>query len=146
MTHSQEDCIFCKIVSGKSPSSKLFEDDDVYVFLDVQPVNPGHTLIIPKVHTEFIGELPDELLGKLMITAKKVEEMIRKTKLKAEGFNLFLADGEVAFQEVFHVHLHVIPRYAGDGFGLTFPSGYENKPSKEELEKICNEIKTKMNL
>ena len=141
MNHSQDDCIFCKIIAGNSPSSKLFEDDDVYVFLDVQPVNSGHTLIIPKLHTELIGELSDELLGKLMVTAKKVEEMIKKTSLKAEGFNLFLADGEAAFQEVFHVHLHVIPRFNGDGFGLTFPRGYENKPSKEELEKVCTEIR-----
>lgn len=71
--------------------------------------------------------------------------LIKNTELKAEGFNLFLADGAVAFQEVFHVHLHVIPRFTGDGFGLTFPRGYENKPPKEELEKVCEEIKAKMN-
>ena len=85
-------------------------------FLDVQPVNPGHTLVIPKTHAKDLSELKPEVGGQMFKAAMVVAGYLRRSGLKCEGVIFFLADGEAAFQEVFHVHLHVIPRFRGDGF------------------------------
>ena len=125
------DCIFCKIIAGELPSSKVYEDENFFVFMDIQPVNKGHILIIPKKHTELISEMDPENIGKMMILGEKISTAVRKSKLKCEGINFLLADGEAAGQEVFHVHLHIIPRFKEDGFGFKFPEGYEDKPEEE---------------
>ena len=136
-----EDCIFCKIIKGELPSSKIHEDDELLAFLDIQPVNKGHVLIIPKQHKELIADLDNKTLGNMITVANKINQAIRKSGIRSEGINLFLADGEVAGQEVFHVHLHVIPRFIADGFGLVFPADYKNKPQRDELDIISKEIK-----
>lgn len=140
-----EDCIFCKIVRGEVPSHKIWEDDRVLAFLDIQPINRGHVLIIPKEHSQLISGVADEVLGNMMKSAKKIDEALRDSELNPQGVNLFLADGEVAGQEVPHAHLHIIPRFKEDGFGLVFPAGYKNKPSKEDLEIISQKIQKKLN-
>lgn len=137
-----EDCLFCKIIKGELPSSKVFEDDELLAFLDIQPINSGHVLIIPKQHHALMSELPEKTLGSMMALANTINRAIRKSAIRPEGINLFLADGAAAGQEVFHVHLHLIPRFSGDGFDFVFPEGYKNKPSREELDLISKKIKS----
>jgi histidine triad (HIT) family protein len=137
-----EDCIFCKIIRGQLPSSKIYEDDKLLAFLDIQPINKGHVLIIPKQHKVLITELDDKTLGNMIALANKINRAIRESDIKSEGINLFLADGEAAGQEVFHVHLHVFPRFEKDGFDFIIPEGYKNKPQREELDMISQKIQS----
>lgn len=109
--------------------------------MDIQPVNKGHILIVPKKHDALISKMKKKEIGELMRIANKVNNAIRKSKVKCEGVNFLLADGEAAGQEIFHVHLHVFPRFKNDGFSLKFPKGYKNKSKRKELEKIANEIR-----
>jgi len=138
---TNQDCVFCKIVKGKIPCSKIWENKNLLVFMDIQPINEGHLLIIPKEHTELVTNLKDNILEEMIKIAKKLDISLRNIEIKCEGVNLLLADGESAGQEVSHVHLHVIPRFKNDGFGFRFPKNYKNKPSREELNKISEEIK-----
>jgi histidine triad (HIT) family protein len=140
-----EDCIFCKIVKREVPSHKVWEDDDLLAFLDIQPINKGHVLIIPKQHSALISGVEDEVLGKMMTLAKKIDKALRESDIKAEDVNLHLADGKIAGQEVPHVHFHVIPRFKDDGFGFNFPMGYKNKPTQEELEEVSKKITLHLN-
>ena len=137
------DCVFCKIIDGTYTSCKIYEDGEILAFMDIQPVNQGHILIVPKKHAELIADLDDETSGKMFILAKKINKALRKSGIKLEGINYFLADGESAGQEVFHTHLHIFPRFKGDGFGLKFPEGYRKKPSdRSELNNIAEKIKS----
>jgi histidine triad (HIT) family protein len=119
----------------------VYDDDEVLGFLDIQPVNPGHTLIIPKKHTAYLSELDEETGGHMLKVAMRIDAALRRSGIKCEGVNLHLADGEAAFQEVFHVHLHVIPRFKGDGFGLRFGPRYGSRPDRRELEDTATKIR-----
>lgn len=137
------DCVFCKIISGEYSSSKIYEDDSILAFMDIQPVNRGHLLIVPKKHVELIADLDDETSSKMMVLANRINNSLRKSGVKLEGVNYFLADGESAGQEVFHTHLHLIPRFKGDGFGFIFPEGYRvDLPERKELNLIAEKIKS----
>ncbi len=133
-------CIFCQIIAGESPVSKIYEDDTLLAFMDIQPVNKGHVLVIPKKHEELITALDEQTLGRMMVLANKINKAIRRSDIKSEGINLFLADGEAAGQDVFHAHLHIIPRFSKDGFGFVFPEGYTNRPPREELDRVAQLI------
>ena len=135
------DCIFCEILSGKLPSSVVYQDEHTTAFMDIQPVNPGHVLVIPNPHATCLADLEEGVGSELFRVAQRVAAALRTSGLRCEGVNLFLADGEAAGQEVFHVHLHVFPRYKGDGFGFKFPPGYSNKPERPELDAIALQIK-----
>jgi len=135
------DCDFCKIASGVAPASVVFSDEKVIAFLDIQPVNPGHVLVIPRAHAKELSELESEVGGQMFKAAMIVAEGLRKSGLKCEAVNLFRADGETAFQEVFHVHLHVIPRFRGDGFELKFGPDYGNRPKRKEMDIIADQIR-----
>ncbi len=143
-TQLMTSCIFCKIVEGTAPSSKVYEDDISLAFMDIQPVNPGHVLVIPKAHFKDLSALPAETGGHLFQVAQQIALSMPKTNIRNEGINFFLANGEAAGQEVFHVHLHVIPRYAGDGFGFRFGPNYSNLPERSELDTIADQIKQQM--
>ena len=134
-------CIFCKIIDGNVSSSKVYEDDICLAFMDIQPVNPGHVLIVPKVHFEDLADLPIDVGSQLFQVAQRIILILPKSGIKIEGANLFLAHGEAAGQEVFHVHLHVIPRFTGDGFGFRFGPNYMNPPERQELDSIAAQIK-----
>jgi histidine triad (HIT) family protein len=134
-------CIFCQIISDELPSSVVYRDEDVIAFLDIQPVNPGHVLVVPRVHAESLEDLSAEIAAHMMTVAQHIMTGLRKTDLRCEGINLFLADGSVAGQEVPHVHLHVIPRFSGDGFGLTFAPDYRQIPEREELDELAAAIR-----
>ncbi len=136
------DCVFCKIISGEYSSSKIYEDDSLLAFMDIQPVNAGHLLIVPKKHVELMADLDEETSAKMMVLANRVNNALRLSGVNLEAVNYFLADGESAGQEVFHTHLHLIPRFKNDGFGLTFPEGYRvNLPAREELDSIASMVK-----
>lgn len=135
------DTTFTRILQGEAPATFVYRDDRVSAFLDIQPVNPGHVLVVPNEPVRSLAELDEDTGAHLFKVAMRIAEAIRKTSLRCEGVNLFLADGESAGQEVFHVHLHVIPRFKGDGFGLRFPQGYSDPRAREELEEVGMKIR-----
>ena len=108
-----EHCVFCKILEGIIPGSKVYEDDKVFAFLDIAPFNFGHTLVIPKVHCHAISDMDDEYRAAMFNAAAKIAPAILRAT-GADGFNLLLNNGQVAGQEVPHVHLHIIPRFVDD--------------------------------
>jgi histidine triad (HIT) family protein len=111
-----DDCIFCLIVAGEAPASVVYADDQVTAFMDLYPVTPGHTLVVPKAHSVGVLDLDDATGARMWTVARRVAQALTRSNLRCDGVNLFLADGEAAGQDVFHSHLHVIPRYEGDGF------------------------------
>jgi len=111
-------CVFCAIARGRAEASVVFEDERVIAFMDLQPVTPGHLLVIPKSHAVGLEDLPEDLGARIWTVAHRLGRALRLSDLRCEGVNLFLADGEAAFQEVFHVHLHVFPRFKGDPFRI----------------------------
>jgi histidine triad (HIT) family protein len=137
MTENSENCIFCKIVDGSLPSSKVYEDEDVIAFLDIKPVNPGHTLVIPKKHFKNIHDTPDELMAKLIIVTKKIAGVVQD-KLGVSGVNIGMNNGASAGQLVFHTHIHIMPRYGKDSFKLWL--GKEYAPG--EREKVAEKLKS----
>jgi histidine triad (HIT) family protein len=131
------DCIFCEIISGNIPATKVYEDDQTFAFMDIAPANPGHLLVIPKQHHRNIFDIPPETAGKIMAVATKLASAI-KAALNSDGLNLFQSNEAAAFQEVFHFHLHLIPRWEGDG--LVTP--WRNKGSdSDQIREIANKIR-----
>ena len=135
------DCVFCKILAGDIPGTFVYQDDVCAALLDIQPVNPGHLLVIPVQHARYLANLDEGTAGHLMRIAHRMAAGLRRSGLRCEGTNLFLADGEAAMQEVPHVHLHVFPRFQNDGFGLRFGPVYEVKPTREVLEEAGGRIR-----
>ncbi|HKN98606.1 MAG TPA: HIT family protein [Pseudonocardiaceae bacterium] len=113
-----DDCVFCGIVSGAAPASLVYEDADLLAFLDIRPVTTGHLLVVPKVHASGLADLDGPTGAGMWQLARRLASALRRSSLRCDGVNLFLADGVAAGQEVFHVHLHVIPRFPGDGFAI----------------------------
>jgi histidine triad (HIT) family protein len=114
-----DDCIFCAIVAGKAPARILAEDETTMAFLDIFPITRGHALAIPKRHYQDVRDLPAGELAASATMAQRLA-MAAFSELGADGVNLFQSNGELAFQTVFHFHIHVLPRYRGDGFTLSF--------------------------
>lgn len=110
-----ETCLFCKIVSGEIPCTKVYEDDTVLAFLDIHPVNIGHTLVIPKKHYPNLYETPNETLAHMMIIVRKISIAIKKA-LNTDGINIEMNNDSTAGQIIFHTHIHIVPRFQGDGF------------------------------
>ena len=137
-----EFCIFCEIVAGRADASAVYEDDGALAFLDLFPINPGHTLVIPKTHAANLAELDGADGERVFAVAHRVARALRECGVRCEGVNLFLADGEIAGQEVFHVHMHVIPRYEGDGFGLRIAS--KAMADREALNEIAERLRGKL--
>jgi histidine triad (HIT) family protein len=130
-------CIFCKIVAGELASSNIYEDDHVVAFMDIAAVTPGHFLVIPRKHVETIYDLDEIRAGHLMAVATRLAKAAKKG-LKAAGLNLYQANEEAAGQEVPHFHIHVIPRFKGDNFGIKYSP---MKPSREELDERATKIR-----
>ena len=106
------DCIFCKIIAGKIPCAKVFEDESALAFLDIAPFEKGHTLVIPKFHAETLVDLPEAWVLRLMPAVQKVGAILLK-RMPCDGFNVLQSNGRCATQVVPHVHFHVIPRWIG---------------------------------
>jgi histidine triad (HIT) family protein len=111
------ECVFCKIRDGQIPSAKLYEDERTFAIMDINPLNPGHALVIIKAHAPTIFDADAADLGAAIAAAKTVGAAV-KDAMKAEGLNVMQANGAAAFQSVPHLHLHLIPRFTGDGKGF----------------------------
>lgn len=136
-----DDCIFCSIIKGILPASVVCRDAFCMAFMDIQPVNAGHVLIIPTDHVPSIAGLDEDVGAHLFRVAQRIATALPRSLIKCEGVNMFLADGEVAGQEVFHLHLHVFPRYRGDRFGFVWSSSISHIPERDELNTVAENIK-----
>ncbi len=132
------DCVFCRIVDGTADASVVHEDDRLLAFCDINPVNPGHLLIIPKIHRVGLVDLDNSDGSQMFVVAQRLAAAVRRSGLRCEAVNLFLADGPAAGQEVFHVHLHMFPRYRGDRFRLD--SG-QRPASRTDLEQVAARVR-----
>ena len=134
----KDDCIFCKLANGDIPTNSIYEDDKFNVILDNGPATKGHALILPKDHADNLFELPEDTAADAMKLARKLGKHIMDT-LGADGLNIVQNNGPVAGQTVMHFHLHIIPRYEGDGqkilWAPTSPSAEELTQVKEQLSK-----------
>ena len=132
----KDDCIFCKLANGDIPTNTIYEDSDFRVFLDAAPATRGHCLIVPKEHYNDLYELDDTIASKVLPLAKKMMKLL-KEKLNWDGFNIMQNNGEIAGQSVFHYHMHLIPRYKGDGDPITYKPG---SPKEGEIEAVLKQI------
>lgn len=133
-----QDCVFCKIVKGEIPCTRLYEDPDVLAFMDIGPVVKGHALVIPKTHHNPLMEAPPEILQKLITVVQRIAQAQTKG-LNADGINVSQANGKVAGQVVPHIHFHVIPRFTADSYhGDWHPKQYE---SPQELQDFADRIR-----
>ncbi|GAS86205.1 HIT family protein [Mycolicibacterium brisbanense] len=114
-------CVFCAIVAGEAPAIRIYEDDDYLGILDIRPFTRGHTLVIPKKHTVDLTDTPPETLAGMAVVGQRIARAARESGLHADGTNIAINDGKAAFQSVFHIHLHVVPRHDGDK--LSFAKG-----------------------
>jgi histidine triad (HIT) family protein len=135
------DCVFCRIVAGDLPATFVYRDDDVVGFLDLFPVVPGHTLIVPRRHATDLLDCPGELAGRLLAASARVAAAVLAAT-GADGFNVWSANGHAAGQTVFHLHLHVLPRFAADQFGLRFPIE-RGEATRAELEAMAVRIRSR---
>lgn len=132
-------CLFCKISSGDIPCVKLYEDNDILVFLDISQTTKGHTLVIPKKHFENLMELDEETITKIYKQIPRIARAIMNA-FNAKGMNIINNNGEIAGQTVFHYHVHLIPRYNEDDGLRVIYTNHMDKYSKEDLELIANTI------
>jgi diadenosine tetraphosphate (Ap4A) HIT family hydrolase len=138
------DCIFCAILAGRAPASIVYRDDMVCAFMDIRPVNPGHLLVIPIEHAVYLADLPPATGGRMFEVGQRLAAALRTSGVRCEGVNLFLADGAPAGQEIFHCHLHVVPRYAGDGFRLQHGPGFGKLSERAELDATASAIRQRL--
>ncbi len=134
--------IFAKIIQGQVPASFVYQDEKVSAFMDIQPINPGHVLVIPNQEVASLIDLDEETGAHLFRIGHRIAKALRQSGLKCEGVNLFLADGQAAEQDVFHLHLHVLPRFRGDGIASPFGQNSPKLPKRAELDQMAKVIKS----
>ncbi|SDM12400.1 Diadenosine tetraphosphate (Ap4A) hydrolase [Catalinimonas alkaloidigena] len=133
-------CIFCRILAGDLPGSLVYRDEQCAAFLDIHPINPGHLLVVPLQHASGLADLPPDVGGHLFRVGQRLSLALRQTIPEAEGINLLLSDGAAAGQEVFHVHLHVIPRHRGDGSGFRFRGAGLHTAARPQLDQLAADL------
>ena len=134
-----DNCIFCKIIKGEIPCSKVYEDGKVLAFLDIGPVSKGHTLVIPKEHHETMVDVPDDLLKEVIVVVKRLSKAVKEST-NADGFNILMSNHEAAGQVVPHAHFHIIPRLSSDGL-KHWPQGkYDEGEMDAVKEKIVSKV------
>ena len=133
----KNDCIFCAIAAGEIPSFKLYEDDLVLAYLDINPFTRGHALVIPKAHSEGMLDTPDDVLAEVVKRVKKVAAHL-KAALPCDGFNVLQNNGAAAGQTVRHLHFHIVPRYGEAAEGISFASG---KGDMDELKALAEKLR-----
>lgn len=133
------DCLFCNIIKGAEPASKIYEDEHTYAFLDINPTNPGHALVVPKEHAVNIYDISDDALCSVMKTAKKLAPVIKKA-VGADGVNIMMNNERAAGQIIDHAHVHIVPRFNDDGFrhwkGVSYKEG--------EIEQMAEKIRAQL--
>ncbi|WP_420454903.1 HIT family protein [Rubrivirga sp.] len=142
--YSPDGCVFCEIIAGDSPASVFYEDDLVLGLMTTGPVTTGHAMVIPKAHAPYLAQLDEEAGRQMWTVAQRAAAALRSAseesdEIECEAVSLYLADGRAASQEIFHVHLHVFPRYEGDPFSLV--ADWSIHPPREELDQIASQIK-----
>ena len=136
----RSDCVFCKIVSGSVPCHKLYEDDTVLAFLDIEPISRGHTLVIPKNHYEKLHECPCDILNSISNSMGKLASAVTDS-MNADGYNILCNNGSVAGQLINHMHFHIIPRKKGDVLFGNWPSRqYEDGQAEVIAKKISEKL------
>lgn len=134
-----DNCIFCEIIAGNAPASIIYQDKFTMAFLDINPVTPGHTPVIPKVHRPDLYDLDEKTdMYRFKITMRQAST-IRKSGIKCEGINLLLTDGEATSQDVCHTHMHIIPRFEGDSFKIS--ADWSSRPKRLGLDQIAESIR-----
>ena len=133
-----KDCIFCKVVAGRAPASLVYEDKKIMALMTIRPANPGHVLVITKKHTTVLARMKENTGMHLFKITMRVARAIRKSGLRCEGINFFLADGEPQ-QEILHLHMHVVPRFHGDNFRREIANG--SISSRKELDRTANRVR-----
>ncbi|HOO17718.1 MAG: HIT family protein [Phycisphaerae bacterium] len=135
-----QNCVFCKIIRGEIPCQRVYQDKHVLAFLDIQPLAPGHTVVIPRHHAEFLDQLPEDWAVAIGRTLGRLGRAVVNAS-GADGFNVLQNNGRAAEQEVPHVHFHLIPRHAGDGLGYRWKA---KKAAPAELEKMAAAITSRL--
>ena len=134
-------CIFCDISTGDAEASFVYEDERTIAFLDIAPLNAGHTLVVPRTHAASLEEIEPDDAQRIVQVAQRVAIALRRTGFRVEGVNLWLADGAAAGQDVFHAHMHVVPRFDGDGFVVSLPPD-RHRPDREELNANAAQLRS----
>lgn len=135
-----QECLFCKIIAGEVPSQRIYEDEKTFAFLDIHPVNPGHTLIVPKKHSENLLDTDEQIVAAVMSTTQKVAQAVT-TALRYKAFNIGINNGSDAGQVVFHLHVHMMPRHSKDGYTMWAGRKY---PEEDDLKQIAEKIRQSM--
>lgn len=133
-------CIFCKIIRGEVPSFKLYENDKTFAFMDINPISPGHALIVPKFHAKDVFETPDEWVGVAMVTTRRIARAVQAT-IQPYGMNIVQANGPGAKQSVFHLHIHVVSRLKDDNLPMNWPI---NPGDKDAIAKLAERIRANL--
>lgn len=136
-------CVFCDIVAGVAPASVVYGDELAVAFLDLFPVHAGHTLVVPRRHVVDLTSCPEAVASHLFAVCSRLGPRIVE-EVGAAGFNVWTANGAAAGQEIFHLHLHILPRYNDDAFGLRFPKSYPREASRQELEVMAASLRKRM--
>lgn len=131
-------CVFCKIINRDLPASIVYEDEKCLGFLDIHPISEGHVLVVPKEHQERFAHLDSEIAAHLFKVGQILLKAIEKSDVRSEGANLFLSDGVVAGQEVMHSHLHIVPRFKGDGQRVGF--SHSDQVLRTQLDETAKKI------
>ena len=134
---SSSDCLFCRIVAGEVPAHRVYDDDRTVAFMDINPTNRGHVLVVPRTHSADLHDIDPGDLAACMNTAKHIAGW-QRSRLKADGVNVLQSTGRAASQVVFHFHVHVIPRYEDDPLRLP---GQPRQPEKGELAEVAAELR-----
>lgn len=137
------DCIFCAVIARTVPASFVYEDDVAVAFLDLFPVHRGHTLVVPRTHASDLLSCPSDVVAHLLCVCADVAPAL-VTATGADAFNVWTANGRAAGQQVFHLHLHILPRFKNDKFGLRFPKDYPKQADRGELDATAAAIRSKL--
>jgi diadenosine tetraphosphate (Ap4A) HIT family hydrolase len=132
-------CVFCAIVAGDAPAIRIYEDETLLAILDIRPFTRGHTLVIPKAHTVDLTDTPPETVAAMAAIGQRIARAARRSGLHADGNNIAINDGKAAFQSVFHVHLHVVPRQNGDKLSFAKGMVVRRDPDREESGRLLRE-------
>lgn len=139
------DCAFCKMISGELEAIFVYQDPICSAFMSMQPINPGHVLLMPNDHHSALVELPEETAQHFFSISRQLSSSIRSSGVECEGINFYLADGKAAGQTIPHLQMHIIPRFENDGFELNFSPRGAELPTREELENNAFHIRQSLN-
>jgi histidine triad (HIT) family protein len=137
-------CVFCEIVSGTAPASVVYRDSLVCAFMDLHPINPGHLLVVSNRHAANLDALDPDVGQHMFRVAHRMASALRRSGIRCDGVNLFLADGVAAGQDVFHTHLHVLPRFEADGLEVLHSARAYAPTDRDTLDRLATLLRTNL--